>query len=190
MHSDQSKKKAKIKNRYNQVPHLTQDTVWESDKKHKKNSHTREPRGQPFPNRWPLGCKEQTWQYGKTNTNNKYLDPQKKMHFIFFSNFLSKYGLTGVDCTLLMRFMWLYISSHILFCCSKVCWICWIQCESDIAHYNLPPTHQFTCAVNNLQEWHLAKAVQSKSWCMKMKFIFQSSASTVGIRYAHSESAD
>ena len=24
--------KAKIRNRYNQVPHLTQDTIWESDK--------------------------------------------------------------------------------------------------------------------------------------------------------------
>ena len=29
--------KAKIRNRYNQVSHLTQDTVWESDKTHKKN---------------------------------------------------------------------------------------------------------------------------------------------------------
>ena len=27
--------------------------------KHKKTSHTREPRGQPFPSRWPQGCKEQ-----------------------------------------------------------------------------------------------------------------------------------
>ena len=28
---DQSKE-AKIRNRYNQIPHLTQDTTWESDK--------------------------------------------------------------------------------------------------------------------------------------------------------------
>ena len=28
----QSRKGGKIWNRYNQVPHLTQDTVWESDK--------------------------------------------------------------------------------------------------------------------------------------------------------------
>ena len=27
-------KEAKIWNQYNQVPHLTQDTVWENDKKH------------------------------------------------------------------------------------------------------------------------------------------------------------
>ena len=26
------RKKARIKNQYNQVPHLTQDTTWESDK--------------------------------------------------------------------------------------------------------------------------------------------------------------
>ena len=46
------KKNAKIKNRYNQVPHLTQDTIWESD----KTSHTREPRSQSFPSRWPQVC--------------------------------------------------------------------------------------------------------------------------------------
>ena len=31
------KNKAKIKNRYNQVPHLTQDTAWESDKNTRKH---------------------------------------------------------------------------------------------------------------------------------------------------------
>ena len=30
-------KKAKIRNRYNQVPHLTQDTTWESDKSTRKH---------------------------------------------------------------------------------------------------------------------------------------------------------
>ena len=37
-------------NQYNQVPHLTQDTTWESDKntiKHQK----REPIGLPFPSK-------------------------------------------------------------------------------------------------------------------------------------------
>ena len=29
---EQIRKKAKIRNRYNQVPHLTQNTLWESDK--------------------------------------------------------------------------------------------------------------------------------------------------------------
>ena len=37
-----------IRNRYNQVPHLTQDTNWESDKNTIKH-HKQEPRGQPFP---------------------------------------------------------------------------------------------------------------------------------------------
>ena len=44
----------------------TPDTEWESDKKQlKKTSHTRKPRGQPFPNRCPQGCKKHTSQYGK-----------------------------------------------------------------------------------------------------------------------------
>ena len=30
------RKNAKIRNRYNQVPHLTQDTIWESDKNLRK----------------------------------------------------------------------------------------------------------------------------------------------------------
>ena len=38
---------AKIRNRYNQVPPLTQDTIWESDKNTIKH-HKRESRG-PFP---------------------------------------------------------------------------------------------------------------------------------------------
>ena len=42
------RKAAKIWDQYNQVPHLTQDTIWESDTiKH----HTKEPRGQLFPRR-------------------------------------------------------------------------------------------------------------------------------------------
>ena len=34
-------KKAKIRNRYNQVPHLTRDTIWESGKNTRKH-HTQE----------------------------------------------------------------------------------------------------------------------------------------------------
>ena len=46
------KEECKIRNRYNQVPHLTQDTTLKSDKKYKKTPDTpdtREPRGSPFP---------------------------------------------------------------------------------------------------------------------------------------------
>ena len=42
------RKAAKIRNQYNQVPHLTQYTTWESDKNTIKH-HKQEPRGQPFP---------------------------------------------------------------------------------------------------------------------------------------------
>ena len=38
-------KVAKIRNGYNQVPHLTQDITRKSDKNTKKTSHTRGPRG-------------------------------------------------------------------------------------------------------------------------------------------------
>ena len=41
---------AKIRNQYNQVPHLTQDTIWESDKNTIKH-HKQEQTGQPFPSR-------------------------------------------------------------------------------------------------------------------------------------------
>ena len=36
------RKKAYIRNRYKQVPNLTQNTTWDSDKTNKKTSHTRE----------------------------------------------------------------------------------------------------------------------------------------------------
>ena len=68
------RKKAKIWNQYNQVPHLTQDTVWKSDKKHKKTSQTRGPWGQAFPNRWPQGCKKQTLQHGSSYTKSIDVD--------------------------------------------------------------------------------------------------------------------
>ena len=43
-------KESKFWNRYNQVPHLTQDTLWESDK-YTKTLDTGEPRSQLFPSR-------------------------------------------------------------------------------------------------------------------------------------------
>ena len=52
------RKKKKIRNPYNQAPHLTQDTTWEGNLNTIKN-YTQEPRGQPFPNRWPQGYSEQ-----------------------------------------------------------------------------------------------------------------------------------
>ena len=39
-----------------QVPYLTKNTTWESDKNTIKH-HKQEPRGQPFPSRWPQGIK-------------------------------------------------------------------------------------------------------------------------------------
>ena len=43
-------KESKFWNQYNQVPHLTQDTIWQSDK-YTKTLVTGEPSSQPFPSR-------------------------------------------------------------------------------------------------------------------------------------------
>ena len=48
--SFQSKEEGKAQNRYNQVPHMAHYTVWASDKT-QEISHTRDKRGQSFPNR-------------------------------------------------------------------------------------------------------------------------------------------
>ena len=61
------RKMAKIRNQYNQVPHLTQDITWESDKITIRH-HKQKPRGQPFPSRKPQGSNEQTPKYNKHNT--------------------------------------------------------------------------------------------------------------------------
>ena len=61
------RKVAKIRNQYNQVPHLTQNTTYERDKNTIKH-HKREPIGQPFPSRWPQGSNEQTRKHDKHKT--------------------------------------------------------------------------------------------------------------------------
>ena len=53
------RKTARIRNQCNQVPHLSQDIKWESDKLTVRH-HKREPRGQPFPSRLPQGTNNQT----------------------------------------------------------------------------------------------------------------------------------
>ena len=56
-------KSAKIRNQYNQVPHLTQDTLT-------MRHHKLEPRGQPFPSRWSRGTNKQMHE-GVPNTIQK-----------------------------------------------------------------------------------------------------------------------
>ena len=65
------RKKANIRNLYNQLPHMNRYITSESDK-NTRTSHTREPSGQCFPSRCPQGCKEQKRQYVR------YTNPQKK----------------------------------------------------------------------------------------------------------------
>ena len=50
-------KKAKIRSRYNQVPHLTRDTIWENDKNTRKNTGLRSAVGNVSGNRCESDCR-------------------------------------------------------------------------------------------------------------------------------------
>ena len=56
--------------------------------KHKKTSHIKEPRGQPFPSMLPQGCKEKTRQYDKdrhkTQKGSTKEAPPWKLSVIYF----------------------------------------------------------------------------------------------------------
>ena len=85
-------KETKIRNRYNQVPQLTQDTTWESDKNMKKITYKRAKRlalSQQVTIRLQLSDKK-AWQ--TRNINNKN-DPQKKHHLGTVSKNIFTVGL-------------------------------------------------------------------------------------------------
>ena len=72
-------KGAKIRNRYNQVPHLTQDTnghQLESEKLTIRH-HKREPRGQPIPSRRPQ-INRYAHRHNKHKTEKNMNYPQNK----------------------------------------------------------------------------------------------------------------
>ena len=72
-------KKTKIRIWYNQVPHLTQDTKWESDKNTRKH-HIQESKWvSPFPTGGHKAATNRHLVLAKTDTNNEK-DPQKKHH--------------------------------------------------------------------------------------------------------------
>ena len=63
-------------NQYNQVPHLTQDTVWESDKNTRKHHKQESQEVSPFPTGDHKAARNSHDSMAKTNTNNKK-DQQK-----------------------------------------------------------------------------------------------------------------
>ena len=67
------RKKAKIRNLYNQVPHLTQDTIWQRDKNTRKHYLQECQEVSHFPAGDHKAARK------RQNTNNKK-DPQKKHH--------------------------------------------------------------------------------------------------------------
>ena len=70
----------KIRGRYYQVPHLTQDSTWESDK-HTIRHHKREPRGHHFPAGDQRASVSRRAQKHKNTRQNNTIDPQKKNRF-------------------------------------------------------------------------------------------------------------
>ena len=62
-------KKARIRNRYNQVPHLTKDTTWESDKNTRKHNIQESQEVSPFPAVHDKAAMNR--QESMTNTNHK-----------------------------------------------------------------------------------------------------------------------
>ena len=69
MYSDKVSKKAKIRNQCNQVPHLNQDTTWESDKNTRKDHIHVSHEVSPFPVGHHKAAKNR--QESMTNTKHK-----------------------------------------------------------------------------------------------------------------------
>ena len=71
-------KGAKIRNRYNQVPHLTQDTNGKVTNSQK--TPQTEPRGQPFPSRWPQAhINRRAQRHSKHKTKQKHKRSTKEV---------------------------------------------------------------------------------------------------------------
>ena len=73
-------KKANIRNQYNHVPHLTQDTILESDINTRKHRTQESQEASPFKIGDQKVARNRHDSIAKTNTNNK-IDPHKKHHF-------------------------------------------------------------------------------------------------------------
>ena len=63
--------------RYNQVPHLTRDTIWEGDKNTRKHHTNESQEVSPFPAGDHKAARNRQDNLTKTKPNNKK-DPQKK----------------------------------------------------------------------------------------------------------------
>ena len=78
---NQSKENAKIRNLNTLVSHLTQNTIWESDKNTRKNHIKEIQEATPFPAGDHKAARNRQYSMTKTNTNtNNKMDPQKKRH--------------------------------------------------------------------------------------------------------------
>ena len=93
------RKKAKIKNRYNQISHLTKHTIRESDKNTRKNHMQVSQEVSPF----PAGCKVQTRQQDRHETQIKKRStkevPPLKGQYLFLLEAL--YMFYGTNLTLI-----------------------------------------------------------------------------------------
>ena len=76
--SNKVSKKAKIRNRYNQVPHLAQDTTWKSDKNTRKHHIHESQEASPFPAGDHKAAMIRQESITNTHNINNIKDPQKK----------------------------------------------------------------------------------------------------------------
>ena len=77
------RKKTEIRNRYNQVPHLTKDIVWETNKNTTKRHIQESQDASPVPAGDHKAARHRQYNMAKANTNKKY--PQNKYCLGMFS---------------------------------------------------------------------------------------------------------
>ena len=77
--------KTKIRNQYHQVPHLTQDNIWESYRITRKHHNEESQEASPFPTGDHEAAMNRLDSMVKKNLNNKK-DPQKKHRLGTVSN--------------------------------------------------------------------------------------------------------
>ena len=76
--SKKVRKKSKIRNQYNQVPDLTQDTLWESDKSIRKRHIQKRLEVSPFPAGDHKAARHRQGNMSKTDTSKKRFTKEVK----------------------------------------------------------------------------------------------------------------
>ena len=112
------RKRAKIRNRYNQAPHLSQDTNGKVTTS--QLDITREPRDQPFPSRWPQGIYKQMHTKAWQIQNRYYInDPQKNHSLRTVSKNILLEGLNRCQGTPTTSLVQMWMKTYTCLVCTK-----------------------------------------------------------------------